>query len=456
MSQLTDLFTDIADAIREKKGTVEPIDALDFPSEIESITGGGGGESYNFGYAIDIEAQNTINKGDRIVAQSNSSATTPTLNATFTESELISMSKDKSVGIQSTGSYSSKNVGNGSTFVIWFRNAETGQFDTSYSITLENYPSTALLYNSFVLNDDGTLAFGSTYTSVSSATSYENCTIVFEIDKESKTATYRYIHLNFDNLIYGGSNSNLYKVFVDCATIDNHGLYASSSNNGGYGVACGDYVICKSIGHVTKIADGTYYSNASMLIVLKYDRTLHNFTLDYYTKVGEQPSFIASNEVRGNCVKIDENNILFKIGQYLLKYNMLEKSLAYGNSTGISFGCFSPNGKYVVNASGTSTSIIKVYEVSFIDLSITEKYNITFQTGGGTKHFGYASDDGRWVWTDCVQLFDMVNQMHYYVDGLSGSNHAIPNGFLDVHDFIDAYMNSSPYVTRIISLTPRN
>lgn len=39
---LGDYLTDIADAIREKKGTSEPINAQDFASEIASIEGGGG------------------------------------------------------------------------------------------------------------------------------------------------------------------------------------------------------------------------------------------------------------------------------------------------------------------------------------------------------------------------------------------------------------------------------
>jgi hypothetical protein len=40
---LTNLFTDIADAIREKSDTSESIPALDFPDRIRSISGGGGG-----------------------------------------------------------------------------------------------------------------------------------------------------------------------------------------------------------------------------------------------------------------------------------------------------------------------------------------------------------------------------------------------------------------------------
>ena len=42
-STLTNLFTDIADAIREKNGTGGSIPALEFPDAIRSISGGGGG-----------------------------------------------------------------------------------------------------------------------------------------------------------------------------------------------------------------------------------------------------------------------------------------------------------------------------------------------------------------------------------------------------------------------------
>lgn len=39
---LADLFTDIADAIREKDGTTETIVANDFPARIQAIETGGG------------------------------------------------------------------------------------------------------------------------------------------------------------------------------------------------------------------------------------------------------------------------------------------------------------------------------------------------------------------------------------------------------------------------------
>ena len=51
---LTDYLTDLADGIRAKKGTTDPINPQDFRKEIESISGGGGesGEGYKY-YLLD-------------------------------------------------------------------------------------------------------------------------------------------------------------------------------------------------------------------------------------------------------------------------------------------------------------------------------------------------------------------------------------------------------------------
>lgn len=49
-NNLTDFLTDVADAIREKKGTTEAINPQDFASEIASIEGGGGKETIRVPY----------------------------------------------------------------------------------------------------------------------------------------------------------------------------------------------------------------------------------------------------------------------------------------------------------------------------------------------------------------------------------------------------------------------
>ena len=47
---LTDYLTDLAEGIRAKKGTTEPINPQDFRKEIESISGGGSGEGGEWRY----------------------------------------------------------------------------------------------------------------------------------------------------------------------------------------------------------------------------------------------------------------------------------------------------------------------------------------------------------------------------------------------------------------------
>lgn len=58
---LIELFTQIADAIREKKGTTEAIPATSFAEEIISIqTGGGSGASGNTVYDLVLDGSYTI------------------------------------------------------------------------------------------------------------------------------------------------------------------------------------------------------------------------------------------------------------------------------------------------------------------------------------------------------------------------------------------------------------
>ena len=47
---LTNLFTDIADAIREKIGASDSIPAVEFPDRIREISGGSGGGASGMGY----------------------------------------------------------------------------------------------------------------------------------------------------------------------------------------------------------------------------------------------------------------------------------------------------------------------------------------------------------------------------------------------------------------------
>ena len=67
---LTDFLTDVANAIRDKKGTTDPINPQNFSDEIASIESGGGTSLINISLTLD-GATNTITKGATITITDN-------------------------------------------------------------------------------------------------------------------------------------------------------------------------------------------------------------------------------------------------------------------------------------------------------------------------------------------------------------------------------------------------
>ena len=67
---LADLFADVADAIREKNGTAEPIVANDFPARIRDIETG-----YQIDLSVDPPDGGTVSGGGRASAGVNVTVT---------------------------------------------------------------------------------------------------------------------------------------------------------------------------------------------------------------------------------------------------------------------------------------------------------------------------------------------------------------------------------------------
>ena len=91
-NNLSDFLTNIADAIRDKKGTSDPINAQDFASEIESIETGGGG---------DEELQEILNVYERkynVIDNSNIKSITPYMFYSFSTLTSISLPKCSIIG----------------------------------------------------------------------------------------------------------------------------------------------------------------------------------------------------------------------------------------------------------------------------------------------------------------------------------------------------------------------
>ena len=64
---LTDFMLDLAEGIRAKKGTTEPINPQDFRKEIESISGGGSGGGESSIEYLDVSGMNDDNKSSLIM-----------------------------------------------------------------------------------------------------------------------------------------------------------------------------------------------------------------------------------------------------------------------------------------------------------------------------------------------------------------------------------------------------
>ena len=153
---LEGLLGDIADSIRTKKGTSDPIPAANFPTEIDSLSGEDFSDYSLLGTEVDVQAETTISKGSKIVGKLSSDYVAPTKSAGLHNiSKLLVVSEDLSVAIaDSNGAYIGQVVGEGYKFTFYFRNEATGLYDTIYVVTLENYPSNTKLFNMPVINDN--------------------------------------------------------------------------------------------------------------------------------------------------------------------------------------------------------------------------------------------------------------------------------------------------------------
>lgn len=239
MSSLTGLFSEIAGAIREKKGTTEPIVASNFPSEILSIEGGGGtggtgnlqekavtpstqdqivlpDEGYDglskvivtgdsdlvpsnikngvnlfgvqgqylpdltgVGTTVTVEAMTALNKGQRLYCVPNDKFSQNNIGYSHMSNVPTQLSDDLVVGLKAqTISSTTESVS------LMFWNTENNTYE-SVVIPISGWAGSSS--KSCSLNPEGTLAMF--WHNGSSAPSSSQKTLVLEIDKENKTAT---------------------------------------------------------------------------------------------------------------------------------------------------------------------------------------------------------------------------------------------------------------------------
>ena len=433
---------------------------------IFDVTGSYDSSDYSsLGYGIDIEAQNTINKGDKIIAQTNSSGTVPIYNGTLSYNGIVAVSKDQTVALQAVSGQLAQEITEGSQMVVLFLDEQTGQYGDGYTLTFTNFPTSNFsLYNSFILNEDGTLAYSSNFKSISNAVAFENVCIVIEIDKENKTAQYFYKTFSFPNCIAGGSSSATYTVTIDSPELNGSMVNNTGAANGTVGHAIENYVICASYAHVLNAATGTYSSVKKVLTIYIYDTETHTFVLDYYFQPLASPVSLDNGGQWGTATSIDNDNFLFVVSSsstthYYCKYTKSTK--AFSISASVSSNSingvirFSNGGHYtchIVNSSSNAT--ITVYSISHLDLSLTQSTQKVIPNSSRQSTVGYVSDDGRYVYCSAGVLYDLLNETSYLNDMITTSTGYIINTFLTVNRFVLYRGSSRPYKAQIRALTP--
>ena len=114
---LTELFEDIADAIRAKDGTSASITATDFPAKIMAIPSGGGGGGYTKAFTGTIDYLDYNGNWDDVIADSSNTFTTSDLEsmqAAFDTSQLTSI--PFTFNFKTTGGLSNPTITTNSAF----------------------------------------------------------------------------------------------------------------------------------------------------------------------------------------------------------------------------------------------------------------------------------------------------------------------------------------------------
>ncbi len=428
MSQLTTLFSDIADAIRAKTGSSDAIVASSFPTAIDNIPTGGGGDYDGLGFGIDVEAETTINKGDSIVARKNDQYVTPTrATTTINIQNIVALSEDHSVVITNSNGASGTSAGEGYQWTFYFQDSG-GIYSDSYTVTLANYPESYNMNNIPVMNEDGTLAFVS--SNQGDADPSKVLTIVFEIDKENKQVTYHYCYLPTTHL--DADTSYTYETYTNVRSFP---VFGQASNQGRreIGGMIGNKIYAQAQFNVFRSDNSSYITNKYTFCVLEYSNGA--LSVDSYVQLGSpQYTPISGTTAVNNISQIDENTVMMcttaSYNYYVynvLKYNLTTHTMdmsASFSSNSISLTS-SKNYKYwtKVTRNGANSYTVTMYELSFADLTMTQVKNVTITNispfnSNSEVNYSRPSNDGRYVYVQVGYILDTVDSTAY---GWSGT-----------------------------------
>lgn len=319
----------------------------------------GGGDNFNkLGQSVSVEAQTTIDKGDKIVGIKNDS-TAPKFSISSAGVGIYALSLDESVGI----GYVEKIVA-GTTIPICFLN-ESGTYDR-YNLIIETLPEGfSEITKQPVINNDGTLAISSVFIDEGDTTSYKNTNLVIEINKDKKSAEYSFVETTFTDIV---TNSNNYT-----CTIDSPDISFDSA------ILANRYLFSRAKAHIIDKNTGEYYYVKNALVVLKYNGI--KFELVYNEEIIASQTASADYIPSGTNAAIIDDTIITSVyskrNRYIIKFSTKNNILYMSNminipSTYINSLYFSKNGRYLTVIAESSTSKKpRICSLNVTDLTIT-------------------------------------------------------------------------------------
>ena len=362
----------------------------------------GGGDNYNnLGSGITVEAQTTIDKGDKFVGVKNDEFVTPTVVSSNIGGTITTLSEDMSVGLGSATISSNTNL------PIYFLNEETGIYEL-FNLEIGDISSitqykTSISTADFLINEDGSCALIG-YGVTKSETDCGNSVLVIDINKKNKSASYKILTDVVKQVANSGTTSEAYesKVYtIDTSWIKKQVLFRKNIIIGT--IRC--YIYRKDT--------GAYYNTGCTLAVFKY-------TGDGFECVYNDIIPVGTNTQKPIYAHASQNDTTFifvlKNSSNMMLYSFDTETMAMKYSTYLSGTTtsdvhLSKNAKYLMSSK-------KLYSINQTDLTVVPIIDIAY--------VGYPSSDGSLIATT-YGIYDSNNTKVYSVNKIPTNEYFEPN-----------------------------
>jgi hypothetical protein len=330
------------------------------------------------GTEVTVEAQTTIDAGDKIVGIKNANAIS-TLSSSSPSVPINILSADGSVAISGGEITANSNI------MIHFL-TPTGVYGDTFQLTIESLPSDISNFDnvsSMAINNDGTLAMISKGRYV----------LVVDISKRSKSASYSIESVSVSD--------------IPTTVVENVARVHTPTIRRDRGVILDNYIICSASADVTVAETGAAVITHSVLCVFKYNNSslklLSNRTINgnkVYTSAlppRDTNVFLLNGDTIATTVRDSYSRV------YLCTYTISTGLINLSSSLGeYQSAYFSTNGRYIGLSSSTETKLT-VKKLNKTDLSLSTVR--TFGIGGAC----FPSDDGSLTLLSTGGVYDTAN-----------------------------------------------